>query len=345
MTSVTFLRTAALTILACSPAFADSKSAKTSPISHQTRLEIVRALSAEFAFARKPLPPGEKVILIKPDGRLAPSDNELRQLVAQRGQVARAGERVQITALEFKGKTILVEVNGGPVKKPKWYQRLEIGGNGGSRPITSGPDPNAKGLSLVLEYNDYIPEMTAAQLRERLQPLFDFSVKSAAQAYTETLPKNVQDAIRDQRVLVGMTKEMVTYAKGRPPQRLREKDENNNDYEEWIFGQPPSDVEFVRFVGDEVVQLKIMKVNGEKMVKTEKEVHLEQSVVAEAQPELAPTLTPTLTPGSKAPTLRRPGEAVPVSGIGSPNPGRSPQSSSPAKNPSDPPDPVGDPRD
>lgn len=304
-------------------------------------MEIIRAVSAEFAFTRKALPLGEKVIVIKPTGQLAPSDNELRQLVAQRGQVARAGERIQITALEFKDKTIILEVNGGPKKKPKWYQRLEVGGNGGSRPITDGPDPNAKGLSIVLEYKDNVPEMTAAELRERLQPLFDFTVKSAAQAYTETLPKNVQDAIRDHKVLVGMTKEMVTYAKGRPPQRLREKDENSKDYEEWIFGQPPDDVEFVRFVGDEVIQLKVMKVDGQKLVKTEKEVHLEQPAVAEAQPEP----TPTLAPGAKAPTLRRPGEALPPSGTDFPNPGRSSKPTSPNKKPADPPEPVGDPRD
>jgi hypothetical protein len=139
-------------------------------------------------------------------------------------------------------------------------------------------------------------------------------VKSAAQAYTETLPKNVQDAIKDKRVLVGMNREMVQYSKGRPPQRIREKDEQGREYEEWIFGVPPQDVEFVRFVGDEVVQLKVMKVDGEKIVKTDKEVFLDaigqpQVAAAAPQPDAG---TPDTATKTKAPTLRRPGEAPPA---------------------------------
>ena len=34
------------------------------------------------------------------------------------------------------------------------------------------------------------------------------------------------------------------------------------EYEEWIFGTPPQDVDFVRFVGDEVVRVETMKVDG-----------------------------------------------------------------------------------
>lgn len=299
----------AAALLLGASALADSRSPGAPPISKQTRLEIVRAISAEFAFTRKQLPLGEKVITIKSNGKLATSDAELFHLAAQRGQVARAGDRVQITALEFKDRAIIFEINGGPKKKKPWYKRVEFGTGNRTTPIDTRPDPDARGLSIVLEYDKHVPEMTAADLRERLTPILDFTVKSAAQAYTETLPKNVQDAIRDKRVLVGMTKEMVTYAKGRPPKRLREKDENQNEYEEWIFGDPPQDVEFVRFADDEVVQLKIMKVDGEKIVRTEREVHMPQpgasiEVAAEAKPQ-------GQTPGSsgQAPTLRRPGEA------------------------------------
>lgn len=302
------LASIAVLLLLTSAAAADSRSQTRPEISKQTRMELVRALSAEFAFTRKQLPLGQRVIVIRPDGSVATSDRELYSLAAQHGQVARAGDRIQITALEFKGKEIIFEINGGPKKRKKWYQRIEVGSRGGSSPVDPRPENDARGLSIVVQFDKHIPEMTAAELRDRLNPVFDFTVKSAAQAYTETLPKNVQDAIRDHRVLVGMTKEMVTYSKGRPPRRLREKDENQVDYEEWIFGDPPEDVEFVRFIGDEVVQLKVMKVDGQMVVRTEKEVHLPQpganiEVAAEAQPTgQAPG------PSGKAPTLRRPGE-------------------------------------
>jgi hypothetical protein len=139
-----------------------------------------------------------------------------------------------------------------------------------------------------------------------LKPVFDFTVKSAAQAYTESLPENVRNAIRDHKVLVGMNKEMVTYSKGRPPQRIREKDDKGNYYEEWIFGAPPQPTEFVRFVGDEVVRLEVMSVDGEKEVRTQREVKLDQPAAVQT---VAQQPLPGPKPGTKAPTLRRPGEA------------------------------------
>jgi spore germination cell wall hydrolase CwlJ-like protein len=59
---------------------------------------------------------------------------------------------------------------------------------------------------------------------------------------------------------------------------VREKDEKGREYEEWIYGAPPQDVVFVRFIGDEVVQVKIAKVGGEMIVKTQKEVDVKDGV-------------------------------------------------------------------
>ena len=63
----------------------------------------------------------------------------------------------------------------------------------------------------------------------------------------------------------------------------------------------PADVNFVRFVGDEVVRVETMKVDGEKIVRTQKEVFLDQDKTKEAktQQEEHP---------ANAPSLRRPGE-------------------------------------
>ena len=88
------------------------------------------------------------------------------------------------------------------------------------------------------------------------------------EAYLETLPPKIRDAIKAHQVLVGMNREMVMAAKGRPPKKIREKD-GEIEYEEWIYGEPPQDVDFVRLVGDEVVRLESMKVDGEKIIHTE----------------------------------------------------------------------------
>src|SRR6202008_794903 len=100
-------------------------------------------------------------------------------------------------------------------------------------------------------------------------------------------------AIEAHQVLVGMNREMVTYAKGRPPKKIREK-QDETEYEEWIYGEPPKDVEFVRFIGDEVVRLETMKVDGTKLVKTEKELNLDPATkVAKQADEVRPPNAPT----------------------------------------------------
>ena len=140
-----------------------------------------------------------------------------------------------------------------------------------------------------------------------LRPVFDFDSKSAVDAYLESVPPKIKEAIKNHQVLVGMNREMVIYSKGRPQKKIREKD-GEVDYEDWIYGDPPQDVDFVRVVGDEVIRVETMKVNGEKILRTEKEVELGGPTVASAaQKENKPV---------KAPTLRRPGEDAPSTGPG-----------------------------
>ena len=131
--------------------------------------------------------------------------------------------------------------------------------------------------------------------------MFDFTALTTAEAYEKTLPPKVQEAIKDHQVLVGMDKEMVVYAKGRPPQKIRDKDAQGNDYEEWIYGTPPEEVDFVRFQGSEVARLEIMTVDGQKIVRTEKEVDLKSAESEMADNKPAPNRT-------IAPSLLRPGE-------------------------------------
>ena len=143
--------------------------------------------------------------------------------------------------------------------------------------------------------------MTAAQLRDLLFPVLDFNARNKEQAYLDTVPPKVKEAIQAHHVLVGMNQEMVLHAKGKPPKKVRERT-GETQYEEWIYGESPADVDFVRFVGDEVVRVETMKVNGEKIVRTEKEVILEQpdkDKEAKKEPEERP---------ANAPSLRRPGE-------------------------------------
>ena len=171
-------------------------------------------------------------------------------------------------------------------------------------PVGGAPQSlEAKGSQLTLEFDKYVPELTGDQVRDMLAPVFDFKALTEAEAYEKTLPPKVQDAIKNHQVLVGMDREMVIYAKGRPPKKIRDKDDSGADYEEWIYGTPPQEVQFVRFQGQLVSRLEIMTVDGEKIVRTEKEVDLKsaETQVADKKPDDKP---------ANAPTLRRAGRAA-----------------------------------
>jgi len=242
------------------------------------------------------------------NGTVTPSGPELQRLMALWGPAVKAGDRARISDVFIKQDHIRFEINGGPVKH-KWYQHLEIDGPLGGGPIEpSDSSANARGSFVDLYFDKYVPEITGPELKELLHPVFDFDSKSGVEAFLETVPPKVKEAIKNHHVLVGMNHDMVIYAKGRPPRKVREH-EGEVEYEEWIYGTPPEDVDFVRFVGDEVVRVETMKVDGQKIVRTEKEVDLGAPTVAKKQEDRPAT----------APTLRRPGEEMPDS-----NPANSP---------------------
>ena len=295
---------------------------------------LIRELQAEHAFAKIAFPQGKKGITLK-DGKITPGAMELGNLVAREGAAANVGDRILITDLRFEGNRLVLEFNGGPRKGLKWYQHISLSGGGGEVPVAPG-DPRAQvsqGSVVTLVFHDYIPDMTPEQAKQILAPVFDFTAMTVAEAYGHALPPKVQEAIKNHHVLVGMDKEMVQYTLGRPPKRYRDKDDKGRDYEEWIYGTPPEEVQFVRFIGPTVAMLTVMQVNGDKIVKTEPEIELaskQSQAKAEETADAAkkPTKKPTLLgPGEENPDAR-----IPSGSSGSPNaggPGSAPDATPP----------------
>ena len=90
-----------------------------------------------------------------------------------------------------------------------------------------------------------------------LQMFLSFSKEqSAAVNWVDTLPPQFKDAIRDQKAVVGMDHEMVLAALGRPDHKVRERDPDGTETEDWIYGNPPARTVFVTFTGDKVVRVK-----------------------------------------------------------------------------------------
>jgi len=301
----------AILLFLCSLGFSSALLADNTPpprISKETREEIVHAFNEELVYIRASFPMGQTGLKLR-NGTVTPSGAELQHMMALWGPAAKPGDRARISDVIIKEDHIRFEINGGPIKKQKWYQRITIVGAESSVPVApSDSSANARGSFVDLYFDKYVPEMTGPELKLLLRPVFDFDAKSALEAYEETVSPQVKEAIKNHHVLVGMNHEMVIYAMGRPPKKVREH-AGEVEYEEWIYGTPPQDVDFVRFVGDEVVRVETMKVDGEKIVRVEKEVDLGAPTVAKKQEE---------RPAS-APTLRRPGEEMPESSPANPS--------------------------
>ncbi|MGA7401374.1 MAG: hypothetical protein WCC99_01375 [Candidatus Sulfotelmatobacter sp.] len=268
----------------------------------QTRYEIIRDFETQLVYARTAFPMGTKGLQLK-QGVVTPNGEELQQALNLWGPAVKPGDPAHISFVQIKNDHIHFELNGGPIRRQKWYQRVEISGANG--PLNTGPNEpqsNPHGSYLDVYFDKYVPEMTAAQLRGLLYPALDFNARNKEQAYLDTVPPKVKAAIQAHHVLVGMNQEMVLHAKGKPPKKVRER-AGETDYEEWIYGEAPADVDFVRFVGDEVVRVETMKVDGEKIVRTDREVVLQPDKDKEAKKEKEPDQRP-----ATAPSLRRPGE-------------------------------------
>jgi hypothetical protein len=301
-------------------------------------MDLEKLFMADLVYIRTSFPMGKKGLTLK-NGVTSPTGEELREDLAIWGPAVKPGDLARITMVTFKESQIRFEINGGPIKKEKWYNRITISGNGGAANVApSDPQSNPRGSYVDLLFDHYVPEMTPDQLKKLLWPVFDFKSKSALEAYLETIPPKAAEAIKNHKVLVGMNREMVIYSKGRPPQKVREK-EGEIEHEDWVYGTPPEDVEFVRFIGDEVVRLETMKVDGTKIVQVDREIDVRpKATVASASPTGQPA----------APTLRRPGEVSPDTRQGpdqpiglAPGPDMGPGDTGPNGNPGGAPPPTG----
>ena len=101
-----------------------------------------------------------------------------------------------------------------------------------------------------------MPDLTPEELKQLLSPFLNFAKeRSAAVQWFDTLPPEMKKAIQDRKPVVGMDREEVIAAIGKPDHKVRERDPDGNDIEDWIYGQPPSKTVFVRFMGDRVTRI------------------------------------------------------------------------------------------
>ena len=230
---------------------------KDEPLQPESRLEMVRFISGEFVRVVQPIPAGKKGFHMKAGVPL--DGKQLRQALGSSGSAINPGDRAQITSLEFKDRSILVHINGGGRGKTRLRDRIHLEVGGMPTMTTSGPEAPVNtnaGATVYLDFGKPLPEMTPDELKHYLSEILDFSKQhSAAVQWVETLPPDIQNAIKDKRPAVGMDREMVLAALGRPDRKVREKTPDGEEIEDWIYGKPPAKTVFVKFDGDKVIQV------------------------------------------------------------------------------------------
>lgn len=249
----------------------DAQAHNAARLSELSRVAIIRAISGEFVRAQVALPGGKdgfhlaanqpppSAVAGKQDSD-SPASPHIFTVV--RAAAIHQGDKVQITRVEFREKTIVFELNGGG--KQKWHFRDHVQlTTVGPVTATSVTDPSSppglegQGCTLFLDFGRKLPDMSPDDLKRKLAPVLDFSAaRSASAQYAESLPPEFQQAIKNRTAAVGMDQEMVLAAMGRPDRKVRERDADGNETEDWIYGTPPGRTIFVTFVGDKVVRVR-----------------------------------------------------------------------------------------
>ncbi|QHN03544.1 hypothetical protein FTO74_09310 [Granulicella sp. WH15] len=274
------------------------------------RRELIRNFEAEQGFAHRALPLGASGLTLIANGKLTPGGDEYRHVLYEKGQSAGPGDRIVVTGLEIKGDRIVIDLNGGPYVKHRFLRHIQIN----DMPLASNFDVRATGARVTLIFEGGVPEVSAPEVKALLEPVLDFGVKTGEQAYADTLPAPMKNAIASHEVLVGMNRRMVLAALGPPENKLREHggtDGSGIKYEEWMYGHAPQTIRFVRFEGDKVTLVKIAEM-GKSI-----EVHDRTEVAGYVDPGLTREIAEGDVkpdpdkPAAAPPSLRKPGEKLP----------------------------------
>jgi hypothetical protein len=237
-------------------------------LTEPSKLALIRYVSGEFVKMRKAIPGGKEGFVLYVDKPL--NETYLDRAITYHGAAVNTGDNAQITNMEFREHTIVVDINGGGRPKKNWRDRIQIGMDGGGYPQpqttttqNNGQDQGPPGFqpgmggTIFVEFPGHVPDLTPDQLKEILGPFLDFAKeRSASVHWIDTLPPATKQAITDRRAILGMDRDEVVAAMGKPDRKVRERDSNGNDTEDWIYGHPPDKTIFVRFTSEHVTAIK-----------------------------------------------------------------------------------------
>jgi hypothetical protein len=242
---------AAITVLSLLPGLAPAAD----KLTFEDRVELTRGLMAEYGTVKVLLPRSKKALEYNTDGTY--DKKEWASIAKETGPAARTGDMVQITKIDIESDRIVLQINGGFKGGRKWYSGVQISGTMGQQvPVGQNSDVNAPGgTSIAVLFHKPLEPIKAVEIKKMLAPVIDFDKHTVTEIYSESLPPEVQAAIKEKRAREGMNHEQVVMALGRPRLKSRETKEGL-ELEDWVYGEAPGKITFITFKGDKVVKVK-----------------------------------------------------------------------------------------
>jgi len=177
------------------------------------------------------------------------------------GTAARVGDQVQITRVEIEETRLVLDINGGlRGHRGSWKDHVQIGVGGPVNSSSTQVNQPQNGTTVAgTTIEIFVPEgvsgLKADDVKRILKPVLDFDKETATENYVEKLPEPVQAAIKAKKALVGMDRDEVLLALGKPRHKERTVKEGN-ELEDWVYGLPPGKMTFVTFEGSKVSKVK-----------------------------------------------------------------------------------------
>ena len=226
-------------------------------LTEDDRVEILRGMLSEYATVKALLPRSKRPLPFDASGSW--NKEVWAQAGREFGPAARVGDLVQITHVAIENNQIVFEINNGMKGKGSgtWRDHVQVGVGPTMAPINRQQNSNApSGTSIALLFGGPVPEVKADEIKKILTPVLDFDAQTAADNYVEKLPEPIQKAIKANKAIVGMDRDQVLLAIGKPRHKERNVTNDGAETEDWIYGDPPGKITFVTFVGAKVTRIK-----------------------------------------------------------------------------------------
>lgn len=224
------------------------------------RVELTRGLLAEYGAAKVLLPRSRRPLEF--DASTGFDANRWTQIARENGPAARAGDMIQVTKVDLEADRIVLQINGGYNGGRHWYHRQVTVGAGPSTnpvpvqiPVGESDEYAPFGTSIAILFHKPLEPIKAVEVKKMLAPVLNFDRHTVTEIYSETLPPEVRKAVKEKRALVGMDREQVILALGRPPHKERQT-KDGVELEYWVYGEAPGKFVFVTFKGDKAIEVK-----------------------------------------------------------------------------------------